>query len=77
MFYAFRRGPNKWRDCFLPKDILDDWIKAKGLPPAEWDGTTSVTIDKTYKLDDFGKTQLYKIVDCGIAMHEKNLGGCS
>ena len=34
--FAFRRGPNRWRDSFLPKDALDDWITAKCLRPAEW-----------------------------------------
>ena len=52
-----RRGPTKWRDGFLPLDILEDWIKAKGLPEPEWapDGR-SVTIDgESYSIDQFGK----------------------
>ena len=53
----YRRGPNKWRDQFLPVEILDEWIKAKGLPPAEWaKGGKSVTIgDQEYTLSHFGK----------------------
>ena len=40
-------------------DLLDDWIKSKGLPEAEWapDGKT-VTIDgDVYTIDQFGKFQ--------------------
>ena len=58
--YYIRRGPNMWRDQFLPMDILDDWIKAKGLPAAQWapDGN-SVTIDsQEYTLTHFGKSIL-------------------
>ena len=53
----FRRGPTKWRDGFLPMDILDDWIRSKGLPDAEWaKGGRSVTIDgDVYTIDQFGK----------------------
>ena len=52
-----RRGPNKWRDQFLPVEILDDWIKAKGLPPAEWatDGKSVTIGDRQYTLSHFGK----------------------
>ena len=59
--FIFRRGPNKWRDAFLPIDLLDDWIKSKGLPEAEWapDGK-SVTIDgDVYSIDQFGKADNY------------------
>ena len=52
-----RRGPNKWRDQFLPVEILDEWIKAKGLPPAEWakDGKSVIIGDQEYTLSHFGK----------------------
>ena len=51
-----RRGPNKWRDRFLPKDILDDWIKAKGLSPAQWapDGKTVTIGSEEYTLSHLG-----------------------
>ena len=65
--YSIRRGPNKWRDGFLPKDILDDWLKAKKLPSAQWDLESkpiSVTIGgKTFDLDQFGKS--WKLADKG------------
>ena len=53
-----RRGPNKWRDRLLPVEILDDWTKAKGLPPAEWgvaDGKSVAIGDQKYTLSHFGK----------------------
>ena len=58
-FLFIRRGPTKWRDGFLPMDLLDDWIKSKGLPEAEWapDGR-SVTIDgDVYSIDQFGEAK--------------------
>ena len=56
LYVCFRRGPNKWRDQFLPIDILDDWIKAKGLPPAQWapDGKSVTIGSEEYTLNHFG-----------------------
>ena len=57
--YAHRRGPNKWRDSTYPVEILNDWVRAKDFPEAEWTSdlkSASVTIDgKTYTLDQFGE----------------------
>ena len=52
----YRRGPNKWHDQFLPVEILDDWIKAKGLAPAQWasDGKSVTIGDQEYSLSHFG-----------------------
>lgn len=60
LFFIDRRGPNKWRDGQLPVNILNDWIKIRGLPDAEWaSDRKSVTIGgDTYTLDDFGKINI-------------------
>ena len=61
--FAFRRGPNRWRDSFLPKDILDDWITDRGLPPAEWDLKSkpiSVTVNG-HKYEQSGKANRYNM----------------
>ena len=57
-----RKGPNKWRDRVLPVEILDDWIKSKNYPPAEWEkDKKSVVVDgQTYTLEQFGKFVLIK-----------------
>jgi hypothetical protein len=55
--FHIRHGPNKWRDRLLPVEILDDWIKAKDLPPAEWaaDGKAVTIGDQEYTLSHFGE----------------------
>ena len=54
-------------------DLLDDWIKSKGLPEAEWapDGN-SVTIDgDVYSIDQFGKEneRLAKLIKTRVLVH--------
>ncbi len=53
-----RKGPNKWRDRLLPVQILDEWVKSKNYPMAEWGSDRrSVTIDgEQYTLDQFGES---------------------
>lgn len=38
-------------------DLLDDWVKGKGLPDPEWapDGKSVIVDEETYTLDQFGK----------------------
>ena len=72
-YFTFRRGPNRWRDSFLPKDILDDWITGRGLHPAEWDLESkpiSVTVNgDSHKLPGKAK-QITVLCLSGIRMKE-------
>ena len=55
-YFFVRDGPNKWRDQSLPVDILNEWLKVKSYPDAEWaPDRKSVTINgHEYTLDHFG-----------------------
>ena len=46
----------------LPVEILDDWIKSKNYPPAEWEkDKKSVVVDgQMHTLKQFGKFVLIK-----------------
>ena len=54
-----RQGPNRWRDQLLPEAILNEWIKSKNFPEADWSKSTdgsSVKIDgKDHDLKQNGK----------------------
>jgi hypothetical protein len=51
-----RRGPNRWRDQLLPEDILNDWIKGKNIPEAQWTSTDGSLVDgNTRDLKQNGK----------------------
>ena len=69
---SFRKGPNKWRDRVLPVQILDEWVKSKNFPQAEWGADRrSVTIDgETYTLEQFGKLLLYELLVSFGVLHE-------
>ncbi len=53
-----RRGPSRWHDQLLPEDILNDWIKSKNFPEAQWtttDGRSVVVDGNSYDLKQNGK----------------------
>ena len=55
---SFRRGPNRWRDYELPKDILSWYCKSQRYPEPVWMGTDEVLFNgATYTLDQFGKRE--------------------
>ena len=41
-----RQGPNRWRDQLLPEVILNEWIKNKNFPEADWSRSTDGSSDK-------------------------------
>ena len=52
-----RQGPNKWRDQLLPEDILNDWIKSKNFPEAQWsvDGDSVIIDGYKHSLEQSGE----------------------
>ena len=51
----FRHGPNKWRDCMLPKDILNWYCKTQGLSDPVWNSSEEVEVNKkTYNIKNIG-----------------------
>ena len=58
---SFRSGPNQWRDCSTPKQMLADWCERESLPKPHYIGNTQVIVNqRTYTLSDFGKAFLMK-----------------
>lgn len=48
------RGLNNWRNTQLPRDLLNEFCLARGLPDPRWNGTDELIIStKLYKLSDF------------------------
>ena len=51
-----RSGPNQWRDCQTPKQILDDWCEKQHMAKPQYLGNTQLALEsKIYNLQEFGE----------------------
>lgn len=54
---CFSSGPNQWRDCMTPKQILANWCESQCITKPQYVGNTQLVLNnRIYTLSEFGKS---------------------